>query len=1760
MYKRIFAAVVALIIMSNISVIAQVCEAEGVYTEDFEDYTSGDDIMTDKTIIKEYTKFAPELDEVSGSQVMRITSASGTDNIIYTNTGLFDNELNVIRFKIGADSAKQINWGSGSSLVFSHTNSSGVMVNDYILDFAYNLVRHRENGVTEKGLSAFTSKKLYDVEVETVKTERDDKYYYDVTYKVNGTYNTISYETADESKMRIGFKSTSGNNLYVDDIEAYGYTLVRSVVNIENRNDVSVIPEITMTFSDEIDIDTLSAGTMLADSVTVKDIEEIDTNKFRITLSSPLKKNTEYAFDMSGVRDMNGNALKNTEFHFKTKDSSVVLERDNVVNTSLSESEDIAIVLPEYENGRMKDKTVLDVEIQPEEEISVGVDCVLVLTSDHRPIDSSVFVEGTGKTDDKFSAGFDSQGQTLYASGKTETGVGGELMSVYVTDPSGEIDYIGVTRTDERGYFGFEYAPSSVSGIYNISLQTMQEKFSSDVAVRASSDITELLDVVNSKDKTTIEAAFTKYADVLSIGLDLYDAISDKSFIAEELVACVEKNGSYRTVEKLVEDIKALSLICTIKDSADALAVFGNYEELLLSPDDAAYTVWSGLSDDAKETVLENVLSSGAFVPETFSHELYVAAILKMTADTNKYIDVKNMIEQYYELLDLNITEYNKLDKPSSVAKGLCGKQWTLEGFKAEFYSLVKKASQNGEKYNSSGSGGGSYTIPVAETKPTSAPTPQHEPASATPAAARAGFEFSDMAEAAWAEESVYYLYKNGILNGYDDGTFRPNDEITREEFATVIVRYLGLDVDTECDFIDVRKNDWFYGYIAAAKKEGIISGITDTEFGTGRIITRQDASLMLYNIGDIPEIKEFELTFSDVSQISDYAESAIKTLSYAGIIDGNPDGSFVPLGSLTRAQAAKLIYAYDKAKKDGYSSGSESAPTSQNQYPAIETGLLRGLGIITDELPDSGELVPRGEFAKYLVRFMGSDELSSVFDDSYEDVTKYTEHADAIYCLRSKNILNDSGTKFFPDRIITGREAAVAVAKALGYGSVPGPIEEHAASLGIYGLNDSGVTYKDLISGFYKALRSKCVIVDYNSVSHSYELKDDYLSVNFGVQKDKGIMRSNSITTIDGTGTAYKDKAVISNRSLINKAGDIDDMLGMQVDYYYIEEGWHRNDEDNDVLICAVPTSVNIVTSILARDIVSFDGRTLAYYKDNKSENLIIKSNIDVIYNGVACPDYELAMLSPTAGRITHIDNGSGVDCVKVESYIDRIVTASTDEYIYFKGDVKLELDNFADNGLFIYDKFNNDADSIPDDSVLSLFYSKNKDILRAVYSTDTVENIKIQNVSDDYIIANGQTYYVNGLYDNWKSDIGDMSSAQYKLYLDAFGEVARIEKSSGGKAFGYLISAYDDESGEGKWIKMLVENGEIEKLECSTNIRVNGSKISSQSLEDGLRGDNGISQLITYRLNNENKVSEINTAANRDTYNGSIEDLNLNAFKISYRSEPAEYYKSATTVFGVSCPVDEFTKVFFVADNPQSATDDYYWTGGISYLSNDDRAKNGTVGYMTTSRLGNAEAMVVYGAGSGGTIGKETRISVVTDIKQVINDDGEERKRVTFITSGKLVAYNISPDLDIAEYNLSKGDLVRFAIDRRYEVSALDMIGDLKENGDVALKYSGNSGYQNTSDAGGAVFRIVSGSVYDYDNGLLCISRGDVNGIDTDAPNFEYYRIDSGVFTCVVDGDKVNIGSALDMTKYVDDKTGYSGIFLTTRYGAVRDIVIYK
>lgn len=159
-----------------------------------------------------------------------------------------------------------------------------------------------------------------------------------------------------------------------------------------------------------------------------------------------------------------------------------------------------------------------------------------------------------------------------------------------------------------------------------------------------------------------------------------------------------------------------------------------------------------------------------------------------------------------------------------------------------------------------------------------------------------------------WARESVYAAMRDGLIKGYPDGTFRPDRNLTRAEAAVLLVSALKLDsTDAKrSGFTDVKSDAWYASYVDAAKQAGVIDGYLDGTFAPDAQITRAEITAMIvramkYKAGTAP------VKFSDVEDTAWYA-GFVKTAVENDVVQGYTDGTFAPEKKITRAETVMML------------------------------------------------------------------------------------------------------------------------------------------------------------------------------------------------------------------------------------------------------------------------------------------------------------------------------------------------------------------------------------------------------------------------------------------------------------------------------------------------------------------------------------------------------------------------------------------------------------------------------------------------------------------------------------------------------------------------------------------------------------------------------------------------------------------------------------------------------------------------------------
>ncbi|MBV1758250.1 MAG: S-layer homology domain-containing protein [Dethiosulfatibacter sp.] len=167
-------------------------------------------------------------------------------------------------------------------------------------------------------------------------------------------------------------------------------------------------------------------------------------------------------------------------------------------------------------------------------------------------------------------------------------------------------------------------------------------------------------------------------------------------------------------------------------------------------------------------------------------------------------------------------------------------------------------------------------------------------------------FQMSDIS-GHWAERNIQDLVDKGAINGYPDGTFRPNNTISKAEFCSVLSGALGLEEVIGAKTFDDVEGHWAKGRIEALVKKGVIDkNLYGLSYNPEKPITREEIAMMTVNmIG--AETDDTILPFSDKEQIGLGYHSYVAKAYANNIIKGYSDGSFVPAGTATRAEAAVM-------------------------------------------------------------------------------------------------------------------------------------------------------------------------------------------------------------------------------------------------------------------------------------------------------------------------------------------------------------------------------------------------------------------------------------------------------------------------------------------------------------------------------------------------------------------------------------------------------------------------------------------------------------------------------------------------------------------------------------------------------------------------------------------------------------------------------------------------------------------------------------
>lgn len=419
--------------------------------------------------------------------------------------------------------------------------------------------------------------------------------------------------------------------------------------------------------------------------------------------------------------------------------------------------------------------------------------------------------------------------------------------------------------------------------------------------------------------KRIVEGGSAEFNNIRLLGLDTIE-ILDKFAEKEFLYKFLYENRAEIDEQKL---LALAATACAIKAfssdelTADEICEFIEKNEEILGLSDKEYTPYataykaqSAAVRKAVAAAMKNakeMKNSKAFKAEFANAALHTVignatnytSTIKYLSDNAKYLGLKDPAG-LSESKQKQLADYAK--KTDDVM--------TIKTKESELRESKGGSGSSGGGSGGSGSGssgGGSSSQLFYGTGGKNNTTTEEQP----------GAAFSDVSKTDWAYPYIIGLVQEGIISGYSDGSFRPGQSITRAEFAKLAVEAFRLESDTAgTSFSDVGSDEWCHKYISTLSALGIINGVGDGSFGKNENISRQDMAVIIYKIARYmgADLAEYTPEFADSEEISDYALGAVGSMIKMGIISGADGNMFMPNGTATREQAAKVIYMLKKA------------------------------------------------------------------------------------------------------------------------------------------------------------------------------------------------------------------------------------------------------------------------------------------------------------------------------------------------------------------------------------------------------------------------------------------------------------------------------------------------------------------------------------------------------------------------------------------------------------------------------------------------------------------------------------------------------------------------------------------------------------------------------------------------------------------------------------------------------------------------------
>lgn len=1265
--------------------------------------------------------------------------------------------------------------------------------------------------------------------------------------------------------------------------------------------------------------------------------------------------------------------------------------------------------------------------------------------------------------------------------------------------------YASETDVGKDGTFDGEVRLNESSGLYTFRVGADGQHFEKKFMFINEADKTKYTNAINGAENADAVAdLFESDYGRLKALCEIQVAPEDKDYVYNAIFKHVPSGGisNFDELKTITAEVVLINAFMSAKqDECIALEKLFDYFDDDYIP---AIELWKNgdiSSDKIKNIIVKDLQKQNIVNLEQMQKAFAESCILNTLKEVNSKGKELTVLTTAHTLI--NADEYSYFNSLSQTQKmeilSNIGQYNSVEQYAKAFdKAVVAYRTKKPDNNKGSSSNGGSVVIPSVDrsSQNTEQPTP-------SPNTRENGY-FKDIGGYEWAKLSIESLYDRGIIAGKESGIFAPQDNVTRAEFTTMVIKALGLnETDAVCEqFTDVHSTDWFYHVIATAFQKEIIKGITDTEFGPMMNVTRQDAMVICKrsaeSVGIVFDENEEsgedhyeyavikEDVFSDQDTIAEYAQQSVINMYDNGVIVGNENGAFNPHNNMTRAEAAVVIDRLIKMTNEKQIQVSDQDAKMLTQ--------LKAFGIYDGSNQGMKSELTRGETAKLMCSMLNIQATEPI-EYKFIDCQSDNEFADSVYAVYERGYMSGTGDKFGVDEPMSYVDAAKAVVLLLGYGQVVEDTSDaymkKASELSV--LKDvqktplDGITKRDFLKLFYNTLDAKAMGLTFTIGGTTATITGKtFLNAYYNIYEETGKMTANSNAGIGGEETAGKGYIKIDSEEFKNDNLDYNNYIGREVMYYYREA-----DDENKIIYMEQLEKTKVVT-LKSSQIDNFSNMTYTYSEDGAKRNkkLSITKDANIIYNTQRLYDYTDAQLNPQVGVINFIDsdgNGKydGNDTIIITEY-KNIVVSGTDtarEFIYDKytDASNANAKNYSVNlrGYNEYSIKDKQGDAfglreLREWDVIAVMESPDKEYAELTL-VDECYGGKLNRINSngDEIVVDDKTFNIS------KGFRGNMNSLKLgnnvTIYTDLLGEVAAIEngiasyavtsdsETNNNDTLSEKIAVLTDcrliENDNGEEVILLrtyYTDRHITRIELPEKVKINGKQY--KSVEKFADINNILSQqlgkAVMFKLNGDNEVEEIITAAlPGEDENRGFWQLNHNT-RLTFGEEAngfnRTFYKNNSTV------------IYTVPTDSEDYKDsEKYAVNTANFINNTDY---NVIGYSTKKGSKLAEIVVnIAEATAGGTVDRLTSF-VVGKIEQTVNEDDDLVTVVEGIDNyhnayyGNIRSYELSEDMvfidlfnnvvpNLSIDDLEAGDCFRYGVNNG-KIETIQLTYDYSEN----------------------------------------------------------------------------------------------------------------